>query len=181
MMESGYKVYDAMTTNPISTKKEVTIQEAANVMKENKVSSLVVKDNNKLLGIITERDITRKNVALNLDPSKTLVGDVMTKNAYTIDPKTDIVNAIKKMGDLNKRHLPVVEENGELVGMLTMKDVLRVQPQLFGLIYEGMRIREEARKPIWQTSKEEGICEACGNFSYDLEELGAALLCTQCK
>ena len=167
-MNIGYKVYDAMTTSPVIISKEATIQEAANMMNENKVASLVIKDGERFLGLLTERDITRKVAAKNLDSSKTKVKSVMSTKVHTISPTDDIRDAVKKIAKAGQKQLPVVEKD-ILVGLLTFKDIMRVQPQLFGLIYETYNIREEERKPIY-SKENEGVCSVCGDYSLNLTE-----------
>lgn len=176
----SYKVYDAMTTNPVTISENITVQQAAQKMEENKVGSLLIKKGLKVVGILTERDVTRKLAAKNLSAKNTLSKEIMSKELYTINPKADIQDAMKLMGDINKRQLPVVDENQELVGMLTLKDVLKIQPQLIGLIHEKLRVKEEDRKPVYQ-SENEGICQICGNYSFALVENDGIFVCSDCK
>ena len=179
-MNLSYKVYDAMTSNPIIISKEATIQEAAKLMAESKVASLVIKEGEKFIGLLTERDITRKVAAKNLDSAKTLVKQAMSTNVQTILPTDDIRNAVKKIAKSGQKQLPVVEKNA-LVGLLTFKDIMRVQPQLFGLIYETYNIREEERKPIYE-KENEGVCSVCGEYSLNLTQTDdSEELCPHCN
>lgn len=181
-MESGYKVYDVMTSNPIIIDKDSSIMQAAEIMSKNKVASLVIKENDKFLGLITERDITRKVAAKNLDSNKTIVKDIMSSSVRTIHPKADINEASSKIAEIGQKQLPVIDENGHFVGLLTFKDIMRVQPQLFGLIYEKYNIREMDRKPIHIAANNEGICSVCGNYSFNLVETeDSEKLCNDCK
>lgn len=179
-ISTGYKVYDAMTSNPVIISKDATIQEAAALMSESKVASLVVKEGDKFLGLLTERDITRKIAAKNLDATKTKVKHAMSTTVHTISPKDDIQDAVKKIADVGQKQLPVLQ-NGALVGLLTFKDIMRVQPQLFGLVYEKYNIREEGRKPLHNTKDNEGLCAICGNYSFNLQETeDSEELCPHC-
>jgi hypothetical protein len=83
------------------------------------------------------------------------------------------------MSDYNIRHLPVIEK-GKFVGFLTIKDVLKIQPQLFELIVEKFELREEARKPVL-AGDDDGVCEICGNYCSDLEDVDGQRVCRQCK
>lgn len=180
-MNLNYKVYDAMTSNPIIISKEATINEAAVLMAENKVASLVVKEGDKFLGLLTERDITRKVAAKNLDAVKTQVKSVMSTRVQTILPNDDIRDAVKKIAASGQKQLPVVENNS-LLGLLTFKDIMRVQPQLFGMIYETYNIREEERKPVFINKDNEGICSVCGEYSLNLTETeDSDELCPHCS
>ena len=132
-MKTGFKVADAMTINPISVSPDISLLECAKIMSEKHVGAIVVKDWNSL-GILTEQDIVRKAVAKGLDVNITIKG-LVEKDLFTVSPINDIYDAMIKMRDNNIRHLPVVADN-EMVGLLTIKDILKIEPQLFDLIVE---------------------------------------------
>lgn len=163
----NYKVYDAMTSNPVIISKDASIQSAAKLMAENKVASLVVAENKKFLGLLTEKDIVRKVASENLNTTTTKVKNIMTTRVQTISPKDDLKDAVKKIGENGQKQLPVLEGN-ILVGFLTFKDIMRVQPKLFELVYGKYAIKEEDRKPIFVEDKNEGLCSMCGDYSHDL-------------
>ena len=83
------------------------------------------------------------------------------------------------MRNNNIRHLPVVENN-EMVGLLTIKDVLKIEPDLFELIVEKFELREESRKPISRAMPTEGICQECGKYSEKVREINNTFLCRSC-
>ena len=177
-MKTGYKILDAMTKKPVTVLPETRLQECAKIMAKEHVGALIIKRDNILLGVITEQDIVRKLVAKGVNPVDEKVEDYMEKKMETIGPEVDIYEALVKMGDLNIRHLPVVEA-GEMVGLLTLKDILKIEPQLFDLLVERFVIREETRKPIHHMAKE-GICQGCGAFSDELNSVSGSLLCNVC-
>lgn len=180
-MNLSYKVYDAMTTSPVVISKDATIQDAAKMMAENLVASLVIKEGEKFIGILTEKDITRKIALKNLDTTKTKVKDAMSVNVHTILPKDEMRDAVKKIAKSGQTQLPVVE-NGILLGLLTFKDIMRVQPELFGLIYETYNIKEASRKPLFSPKQNEGTCSVCGEFSINLVKTDdSEELCPHCK
>jgi signal-transduction protein with cAMP-binding, CBS, and nucleotidyltransferase domain len=119
-----------------------TINEAANAMKENQSGSLIVipKDKEqKPIGIITERDIITKVIALGKDPKKTLVEEIATKPIVTAPPTTDISKAMLLMAKLNIRRLVIVEKNN-YIGIVTYRDLLRVVPGLLEIAKEYEKI-----------------------------------------
>ena len=177
-MKSGYKVADAMTINPISINTDTTLLECARVMSEKHVGTVVVKDWNSL-GILTEQDIVRKAVANGVNVNEK-VKDFMETKLITISPDMDIYDALIKMRDNNIRHLPVVENN-EMVGLLTIKDILKIQPELFDLIVEKFELREESRKSINRIIPTEGICQECGEYSEKVKEIDGTVLCDNCS
>ena len=185
-MKTGYKVSDVMTHVPVIVGPESTLAECAAEMKNKKVGTLIVGEGKKLLGILSERDIVRKAIG---DPDKFVkkgqdvtavkAEDLMVKDIITIDPTKDIFDAIQMMKDYDIRHLPVVH-SGDLVGILTMKDVLKIEPQLFEILVEKIKLREEARKPINKINTSEGICELCGNYTEELIEKDGSMVCKKC-
>ncbi|MBS3131051.1 CBS domain-containing protein [Candidatus Woesearchaeota archaeon] len=178
-MKTGYSVGDAMTTKPVSVTSGTTLLGCAAVMDEKHVGAVVVKDDGKSIGIITEQDIVRKVVAKGINPLTEKVKDYMEKNLITIAPDKDIYDALVLMRDNNIRHLPVVQ-NGEMIGLLTIKDILKIQPQLFEIIVEKFEIREAARKPVHKPIKGEAICQICGNYTERSVEKDSVLMCAKC-
>lgn len=177
-MKSGYNVADAMTVNPISISPLTTLIDCAKVMAENHVGAVVVKDNGKIMGILTEQDIVRKAVAKgrNMDEQ---VKHFMEPQLITIAPGADIYDALIKMRDSNIRHLPVIEK-GNMHGLLTIKDILKIEPQLFELIVEKFELKEESRKPINRVIYSEGICQQCGEYSVQVNEKDGTMVCDAC-
>lgn len=144
-MKTGYKVCDIMTQKPVSVEFNTSIVDCAKVMAENHVGSLIVRKSNRLVGIIREKDIVRKILALSLNPSKMLAQDIMEKKFVRISPEKDLYDAIILMRDKNVRHIPVMSKK-TMVGLLTGKDILKVQPQLFELLVDKIELKEQVRK-----------------------------------
>ena len=178
-MKTGYKVIDAMTTKPVSIDQDTSLLNCAVTMDEKHVGAVVVRDNEQSLGIITEQDIVRKVVAKGINPLTEKVRDYMQKNLVTINPDKDIYDALILMRDNNIRHLPVVEEN-KMVGLLTIKDILKIEPQLFELVVEKFELKEMARKPISRVIPTEGLCEACSTYTEKIKNVNGSLLCETC-
>jgi signal-transduction protein with cAMP-binding, CBS, and nucleotidyltransferase domain len=180
-MNTGIKVLDAMTTKPVSVKLDSTATEAAKNMRKFKVGSALVKDGDEIVGIVTELDFVEKLIAKGLNPNDTLVADICEKDLITISPDKDIYDAMIVLKEEDIRRLPV-KENGKIIGMLTMKDILKIEPQLFEVTLETIQLREESTKPVPDYSnKEEGMCESCGNFSYRLVYSGGIKICPDCR
>jgi len=177
-MKTGYKVCDAMTVKPITISPDITIQECAKIMNENHIGAVIVHSD-ELDGIITEQDIVRKSVILNDKPSVRKASDVMETVMHTIEPEKDIYDALIDMRDKKIRHLPVVS-NGEMVGLLTLKDILKIEPQLFDLIAEKITLKEEERKPVNAQPEKEGVCQECGKYFEELSDKEGVLLCARC-
>jgi signal-transduction protein with cAMP-binding, CBS, and nucleotidyltransferase domain len=179
-MKTGYKVCDAMTEKPICLSPNDSIKRCAKVMGEQHVGAIILRDKkNSIVGIVTEQDIVRKAVAFDKLPSRAKVSSVMEKNLSTISPEKDIFEALLTMRDRNIRHLPVVDGN-RFLGLLTLKDVLKIEPQLFDLLVEKFELREEEHKPIYRVNDSEGFCQSCGEFSNALIDNENTLVCKDC-
>lgn len=146
-MKTGYAVMDLMTNSPVKIDQETIVQKAAQIMDEKKVGSLIVMDGKVFSGIITEQDIAYKLVANDKKASETKVKEIMThkEKVISIEPQQDIFEAIKLMSEQGIRRLPVMED-GQLKGLITRKDILKIEPTLFDITVDKIRIREEERK-----------------------------------
>jgi len=109
----------------ISTAPSTIVKDAMNLMIEKHIHCLVVYENEKMCGIISDRDYAHKIVAKGLDPEQVKVGDIMTRNVITINRTASIADCMKIMSEHRFRHLPVAEGE-DIVGMISMTDVMRV-------------------------------------------------------
>lgn len=138
-----------MTNKPIIAKKETTLIDAAKLMEESNVNSLLVVEKDSAVGLVTDEDIVRKVITKGLDPKKLLLKDIMTTNLISISPGKDVYDALVLMKDNNIRQLPV-QEGSKLVGFLSLKDILKIQPVLIDLLVENYELREEEQKRAYQ-------------------------------
>ena len=99
-----------------------SVLEGAKMMAEKHVAAIVIVDDGKLSGIVTERDLTQRVLAKGLDPEKTSLGDIMTKDPDTLSPGDSALDALELMSVRNYRHLPVVEDE-KVVGMVSIRDL----------------------------------------------------------
>jgi CBS domain-containing protein len=115
-------VRDAMTENPRSIGASASVVEAAQVMRDQHIGSLPITDDEKLIGMITDRDITTRVVAQAADPTTTSVGDVYSQDLVSVEPDKDLEEAVQLMASHQVRRLPVVED-GRLVGIVAQADI----------------------------------------------------------
>lgn len=179
-MKTGIIVHDAMTKKPITVSPDTSLKKCAELMEQHEISSVLIEDKKNLIGIITEQDIVRKALAKGINPVDKKVKDFMSVNLTTVGPKADIFEALNVMKDKNVKTLPV-KDGSKLVGMLALKDVLKIQPSLFELWVEKMKIRDEKNKPLFSANPKEGICEACGEYFSELNDVKGSLLCDDCR
>ena len=116
------KARDIMQKNVITIELEKTAQYASTILKDNDISFLVVVEDSKPVGIVSERDIVRKIVAENKEASKIQLESIMSKKFKWVEPNSSIESAVQKMLNSNIRRLVVlVDEN--LAGVITQTDL----------------------------------------------------------
>ncbi len=130
------KISDVMTTSVVTSRPDETVVDAARKMAENRIGCVVVVDEkNTILGIVTEGDIVRRVVARGLDPASTVVETIMTRNPVTVYEDASLAAAAEIMREKGIGHLPVVNEKGRLVGIITRSDIVRIAPSLIEVLY----------------------------------------------
>lgn len=107
----------------VSISREASVLDAAQVMNQHKIGALVVHDDSRLEGIFTERDVLRRVVAARLDPAQVRVGDVMTTDVIVCESDCSIEDARNIFRTRRIRHLPVVDKEGRLEGMISIGDI----------------------------------------------------------
>ena len=130
-------VRDAMTGDPRSIGATASVVEAARLMREQHIGSLPITDGEKLVGMITDRDITTRVVAEAADPMKTSVGDVYSQDLITVEPGKDLEEALQLLARHQVRRLPVVE-NGRLVGIVAQADIALSENEKTGELVEAI-------------------------------------------
>jgi CBS domain-containing protein len=115
-------IQEAMTSNPTTVEPTTTAQEAARTMKSEDVGSLPIVEGDKLVGVITDRDLAIRIIA-EAKGIDTPVAEIASKDVVTIDPQQSLEEAARLMANNQVRRLPVVEEDGRLVGILAQADI----------------------------------------------------------
>ncbi len=137
---SQKKIRDVMKTGAVCTAPTTSITDAAQIMQKFGVSSLMVTEQDKLIGVVTDRDLRNRVLAQKMDPSKP-VSDIMTRKPKHIFEHNRVFSALHLMLKQNIHHLPVLDETHRPLGMLTSTDLLRQQKsdpvQLIGRIYKA--------------------------------------------
>ena len=103
---------------------EITVMEAVRTMTEESIGAIAVVRGNRLAGIFSERDLMLRVVSARRDPEQILVGEVMTSPVETIRRDSTADEALKVMLDRHIRHLPIVDRDGSLCGMISMRSLL---------------------------------------------------------
>lgn len=183
-MKTGVKVGDVMTKKFIAVAPEVTIKDCAKLMAKKNIGSLIVKQDQKLKGIVTEGDVM-KAVAKGLDVKKSKINKIMTKHVVSISPSKDLFDAFITMKKGKVRWLPVMID-GNVIGLLTFNDIIKIQPDLFDIAVQNIKIAEEEEKFKRIRSVDEyrwvkeGPCQECGVYDL-LYKVGSRYLCAECR
>ncbi|MFY9578020.1 MAG: CBS domain-containing protein [Gaiellaceae bacterium] len=121
----GQSIRDIMTSNPQTVEQGKTVVAAARIMKQEDAGVVPVTANGRLTGMVTDRDIAIRVVAQCKDPKSITVREVASMDLVTIDPEQDLDEAVHLIAKHQVRRLPVVEEDGRLVGVVAQADVAR--------------------------------------------------------
>jgi CBS domain-containing protein len=117
------QVSDVMTRAVECTRPEATLREVAKRMSELEVGPMPVCDHDRLVGMITDRDITVRAIAEGADPDTTPVRDVMTQGLYYCFDDQEVADAAQEMKDKQVRRLAVLDRNKRLVGIVSLGDM----------------------------------------------------------
>jgi CBS domain-containing protein len=118
----GKSVKDAMTPDVTTATPSLSLTDAAMLMKQEDVGSVPVVDGERLIGMLTDRDIVVRGIADGSDPHAVTAGDIASRDIVTVRPDDDLDEALRLMAQHQVRRLPVVDD-GHLVGVLAQADV----------------------------------------------------------
>ncbi|GIU70869.1 MAG: CBS domain-containing protein [Candidatus Nitrosocaldaceae archaeon] len=177
-MTTRLLVKDVMNSPAVTARKDATVQEIANLMKEHKVGSVVITDEEgKAIGMVSDWDIVTKAAARDEQPSKIKVEEIMDK-LVSIDSDESITNAAKLFRRHGIKRLAVFYK-GELVGVISASDVIAVMPELVDVISEKSRIiRGDIERSTRLVS---GYCDECEEWSDYLQYVDGKFVCEDCR
>jgi|TARA_Y100000310_G_scaffold58097_1_gene53317 CBS domain-containing protein/ribosomal protein S27AE len=178
-------VSDVMTRDAITVKPSTNLLECARKMVRKRVGSLLIVYKKRFAGFISERDILWvliKKSKDNLSEIKAI--DISPRKIVTIKPSSTIKEVTTKMRKTKFDKLPVVHEN-ELVGIITVKDILNFNPEIYPELEEFAQIKEREEKLKRISTKKrnivnEGNCEKCGEKSV-LRKVNERFICESCE
>lgn len=179
-------VADIMTREPVTISPDMDLLECAKQMVRKRVGSLLIIKDKKLVGFISQQDILWALIKKSRDDLSSIKAiDISPRKLATIKPDSSVEDAIKKMKKLRFERLPVIQD-GELIGMITIRDILNFNPEIYPELEEFAQIREEAEK-LGRVKKakdrkgvQEGICEECAARDL-LFRVNGMLICESCK
>ncbi len=122
-----------MVSNVMTVKINTLVIDAVKVMNQHGIGCLVVTDNGNPVGIVTERDLLKRVLALSKNPKKIRVQEIMSRPLIVEKPDLEVEKVIELMFDRKIKKLPIVED-GKLLGLVTFTDLLNFQPQLIRVV-----------------------------------------------
>lgn len=138
-------VKEVMNPKVVVAKSVASVKEAAKIMSEMRIGGLIVMEDDKIVGIVTERDVMGKVVAQAKDPEATKLEEIMIKEVVTIEAEKTIEDACSLMVEKEIKRLPVLEDE-KLVGIITVTDVISIQPKMIESLAKLLLFKE--KKPI---------------------------------
>ena len=127
-------VKDLMVNHVVHIEATSTVKNAARMMTKFGVSSLIVVFSDDIVGIVTERDIISRVVASCQDPEEVIVRDIMSEPIIVVSSDTPLVEAVKLMLNEKIKQIPVINHKSDLIGILSITEVARLQPHLMDKI-----------------------------------------------
>ncbi|MGD9395050.1 MAG: CBS domain-containing protein [Candidatus Thorarchaeota archaeon] len=184
MSEPSHSMFvrDIMSVNVVTMPPDATIFEVASSMNKMDIGSIIIADQDRPLGIITEADIVRRVIADEKDAKTTAARDIMSSPIIHVEPGTALTEAMRVMARSNIRRVAVLR-NDSLAGIITSRDLLRWSPELIDILVESLRLRNEGAK--YEEDAEDiaygGECDSCGEYSTELIEEDGDYLCENCR
>jgi CBS domain-containing protein len=176
-MTTRVLVRDIMNSPVISASPQHTIKDIATKMKEEMIGSIVIMENEKAAGIVTDWDIVSNSVVMDVKPSEVKASDIM-QTLHTIEGEEGITQAARVLRRHNIKRLGVVYKN-RLVGIISASDVIAVTPDLVDVISEKAAVmRGEIGRSAGNIS---GYCDECGEWSDLLQFNEGTFMCEECR
>jgi CBS domain-containing protein len=116
-------IQDVMTSDPKILEATASVRDAAELMRESDIGDVVVLENNQLCGIVTDRDIVVRVLADGGNPAVVTVGEICSRELTTVPPTASIDDVVRLIRQKAIRRVPVVEEDGEVVGIVSIGDI----------------------------------------------------------
>ncbi len=176
MAASGIKAIDIMTGEVVIASPNMSVVEAARLMNSFRIGGLPVIEDGKLVGMLTERDIMRKVVAIDKKPHQLSVKNLMTEAPITASLDEDITSVANKMSKQDITRLPVTDEESKLMGIITNRDVLRNSTEFVDILLEQAKIKGPTLAKDYTAF---GKCELCGEPTHLIFK-GHRFVCDSC-
>lgn len=184
-IEREASVAEVMNKAVITMDINSDIPAIAKEMVNRDAGSVIITEDGKAVGIITERDFVKSIITEDRRPSEVNASEILSTPLLTVKPETSIDEASRIMLKANVKRLPVLK-NGTIVGVISNTDILMVTPGLNTILKDLIDMNREALlsiPSIEEVSEEftTGVCESCNVFSVDLKFIDGRYLCGNCR
>jgi len=186
MIDTKLAVKNIMIKDVVIVQTDTTVQEAAELMKDRDVDSVIVLDSKKPVGIVTYGSIVRRSLLEGRDAKKTQVKEIMTSPLTYAVPEEDINAVARTMYRHGIRKLPVLKD-GDLVGIIADVDIIVAYMGMGTILTDLVEMNSDTAflncglpEERGDDSMRQGICEVCGTFSSNLVVEGGVMLCETC-
>jgi CBS domain-containing protein len=184
-LEREISVSEVMNKAVITMDVNSDIPSIAREMVINDAGSVIITENGKAIGIITERDLVKSIITKDKTPSEVDARKILSTPLITVKPETSILDASRIMLKAEIKRLPVLE-NGMIIGIVSNTDILMITPGLTTILKNLIDIN---RDPLFTTFTNEeieegfmtGMCESCNLYSVDLELVEGMYMCEKCR
>lgn len=177
-LEPKMMVREAMSSPVIAVEEGSNITEIAKLMREQKLGAIVINNSEgQPVGIVTERDIVLRVVAAGKSAHGVSASEVMSSPLRVVKAETPIVDAMRMMDKLNIRRLGVTYK-GQLVGIISHKDIIRIIPTIMEIMRENSKINGSSNAFSPSTV---GYCDHCEIYSTNLRAVDGEFLCEDCR
>ena len=174
-------VKDVMSSPVVTADEEETSNNIAASMDKDDLGCVIVTNKvGKPIGIITERDLVIRVIAKNSKPDTIKAKEIMTTPLVTIEPEATVSDAARRMNRLDIRRLGVFYK-GNLVGIVSSKDLLGVMPELIEIMQERTRIEGPASTEELEEAPQTGYCDRCNVYSENLKDRNGQNICDECR
>lgn len=184
-LEREISVFEVMNKTVITMDINSDTPSIAREMVNSDAGSVIITENGKAMGIITERDFVKSIITENLKPSEVDARKILSTPLITVRPETSVVKASQIMLKANIKRLPVLE-NDTIIGVISNTDILMITPGLTTILKNLIDINRDPL--LYVTTNEEleegfitGMCENCNLYSVDLELIEGMYMCGNCR
>jgi|GEM_PF-263333 len=179
--EEDLAVSNIMTKKVAVADIKDTIQKIAMQMRTHNIRGIPIADKNRIVGMLTDRDIVSKVVAENKSPRDVTAGEIMSPKLITASPDDGMTEVARIMYANNVGRIPVIDKKGNLVGIVTETDITKIAPALIDVLYAHDEIENVAPPTKSRHPTVEGRCEECSQVYDDLVEVDGQWLCRSCS
>ncbi|HUH79227.1 MAG TPA: CBS domain-containing protein [Methanoregula sp.] len=172
--ETRVPLSEVMRSNPTMINVDASVAKAARAMCNEEVGSVIIMEDGRPIGIVTEEDINCKVVAKDLRPSTVQVSKIMSTPLITVSADKTVGDAAHMMVKHKVRRLPVVDTADKVIGIVTVRDILTVSNEVNDLMADLIEINREEIVDV-------GMCNRCSKMSDDLKRVDNVMLCSRCR